>query len=147
MQRKLGVLESFKDKTFFITGCTGFIGKVLLEKIMRSIPEFRRIYVMVRPKKGLTLQKRLEDIFKYEVFEPYFTANPHMRDGWREKVMPIGGDLELKGLGLTDEHRDILLNEVHFVINSAASVNFDDPILESLNINYFGALRMFDIIE
>jgi hypothetical protein len=33
------------------------------------------------------------------------------------------------------------------VINSAASVNFDDPILESLNINYFGALRMFDIVE
>jgi thioester reductase-like protein len=70
-----------------------------------------------------------------------------MRDGWRQKVLPIGGDLELKGLGLTDEHKDILLNEVNFVINSAASVNFDDPILESLNINYFGALRMFDIIE
>jgi fatty acyl-CoA reductase len=53
--QQLGVLETFRDKTFFITGCTGFIGKVLLEKIMRSIPDFRRIYVMVRPKKGLTL--------------------------------------------------------------------------------------------
>ena len=53
----------------------------------------------------------------------------------------------LKGLGLTDEHREILMTEVHFVINSAASVNFDDPVLDSLNINYFGALRMFDIVE
>lgn len=31
------------------------------------------------------------------------------------------------------------------MINCAASVNFDDPILEALNINYFGTLRMLDL--
>lgn len=30
-------------------------------------------------------------------------------------------------------------------MNSAASVNFNDPIHEALQINYFGALRMQDL--
>jgi hypothetical protein len=31
------------------------------------------------------------------------------------------------------------------LINCAASTNFDDPLLEALNINYFGCLRMLDL--
>ena len=87
---------------------------------------------MVRAKKGVPLQKRLEEIFKYEIFEPLFQKNPELRTGWRSKVFPIGGDLTLEGLGLSAEHKNILMNEVDVVINSAASTNFDDPILESL---------------
>ena len=45
----------FKDKTILLTGTTGFVGKVVLEKFMRSLPEFRRIYVMVRPKKSISI--------------------------------------------------------------------------------------------
>ena len=33
------------------------------------------------------------------------------------------------------------------MINCAASVNFDDPLLEALNINYFGTLRMLDLAQ
>lgn len=131
----------------FITGCTGFIGKVILEKFLRDIQSFKRIYVMVRAKKGVPLLKRLEEIFKYEIFEPLFQKVPELRNGWKAKVFPIAGDLTLKGLGLSAEHKNILMNEVDVVINSAASTNFDDPILESLNINYFGALRMMDLVE
>jgi fatty acyl-CoA reductase len=44
----------YKDKTIFITGTTGFVGKVVLEKILRSLSDFKRIYIMVRPKKGMS---------------------------------------------------------------------------------------------
>ena len=70
-----------------------------------------------------------------------------MRTEWRNKIFPIGGDLTMKGLGLSQDSLQILLNEIDIVINSAASVNFDDPIHEALNINFFGALRLMDIIE
>jgi len=33
------------------------------------------------------------------------------------------------------------------VINNAASVNFDDPLLDALNINYFGCMRLLDICK
>jgi fatty acyl-CoA reductase len=59
----IGTQEFFKDKTIFITGTTGFVGKVVLEKILRSCPDFKRIYIMVRPKKGQSNESRLEGIF------------------------------------------------------------------------------------
>ena len=62
MSEKLSVRETFRDKVILITGCTGFlgnyhtyntsmiIGKVVLEKILRSLPEVKKIYVLVRLK-------------------------------------------------------------------------------------------------
>lgn len=51
----------------------------------------------------------------------------------------------LSGLGVSPEHHEILMTEVDIIINCAASINFDDPLLEALNINYFGSLRILDI--
>ena len=65
----MDIVDFYKGKTIFITGATGFVAKVVLEKIMRCAPEFKRIYLMVRPKKGLSLESRLEEIFKYELFD------------------------------------------------------------------------------
>jgi fatty acyl-CoA reductase len=55
--------------------------------------------------------------------------------------------LILEGLGLSNSDKEMLLNNVQVIINSAASVSFDDPLLESLNINYFGNLRMFELAK
>ena len=57
------IKEFYKDKTIFITGTTGFVGKVVLEKILRSLGNFKKIFVMVRQKKGMTDLQRLEEIF------------------------------------------------------------------------------------
>jgi fatty acyl-CoA reductase len=48
--------EFYREKTLFITGTTGFIGKVVLEKILRSLGHFKKIYIMVRSKKGVSNQ-------------------------------------------------------------------------------------------
>jgi fatty acyl-CoA reductase len=94
----------YKEKTIFITGTTGFVGKVVLEKILRSLPEFKRMYIMVRSKKGVTDQQRLNDIFKSELFSPYFKANPEMRSNWPFKCKAITGDLTFDKLGLSPEN-------------------------------------------
>lgn len=59
----------YADKTIFLTGATGFVGKVVLEKFLRTCGNYKRIYVMVRPKKGKTNQQRLEEIFASELFD------------------------------------------------------------------------------
>ena len=46
-------------KTILITGTTGFVGKVVLEKIIRAVPTFKKIFVMIRAKKNMTLEQRL----------------------------------------------------------------------------------------
>lgn len=45
------ISEFFSDKNVFVTGVTGFLGKVLLEKLLRSCPSIGNIYVLLRPKK------------------------------------------------------------------------------------------------
>lgn len=53
------ITDFYKDKTLFITGTTGFLGKVVLEKFFRSVIHFKRIYLLVRPKKGVTIMERV----------------------------------------------------------------------------------------
>ena len=45
------MLKSFYEgKTILLTGATGFLGKVVLEKIMRSLPGVKTIYLAISPK-------------------------------------------------------------------------------------------------
>lgn len=57
------VQEFFRDKSIFLTGVTGFVGCVLLEKLLRSCPHIKRIFLLIREKKGKSSQERLEEIF------------------------------------------------------------------------------------
>jgi len=41
----------------------------------------------------------------------------------------------------------MIIDNVNVIINSAASVNFDDPLQDGLKINYFGATRVLDLAK
>lgn len=51
----------FAEQHILITGATGFMGKVLIEKLLRCCPEVACLYLLVRPKRGRTATERLED--------------------------------------------------------------------------------------
>lgn len=61
------VSATLVGKTIFITGGSGFLGKVLIEKILRKTPEIRKIYMLLRPKKGKEPRQRIEEIFSSPV--------------------------------------------------------------------------------
>ena len=63
----MGIPEFYSSKSVFVTGSTGFIGKVLLEKLLRSCPNIGNIYILVRPKKGLDINARVKEMFKSQV--------------------------------------------------------------------------------
>ena len=138
----------FKDKTIFLTGTTGFVGKVVLEKFMRSLPDFKRIYVMVRPKKNISIQERLEkEILNSEIFDMLYAQNPSLKELMRTKLIAVSGDLVMEGLGISKEVRATLVHELDVIINVAASVNFDDPLLDAIQINYMGCMRMLELAK
>lgn len=56
------IAEMFNGKTIFITGGTGFVGKPLIEKFLRST-NVKKIYLLIRPKKGKQPHERIKDIF------------------------------------------------------------------------------------
>ena len=144
----MNVREFYRDKTIFLTGTTGFVGKVVLEKFLNQIPDFRKIFVMVRSKKNKSVQERLDnEILNSEIFRILFRDRPHLREEIRDKLVPIAGDLIIDQLGMSEQDRAMVTSECQIVINVAASVNFDDPLLDALEINYFGCLRMLQLAK
>ena len=57
----LDVKGFYRGKNILITGCTGFLAKVILEKLFRSCPDVGKIFVMVRPKKDIKPMSRIEN--------------------------------------------------------------------------------------
>jgi len=56
-----------KDRAVFVTGATGFVGSVLCEKILRSCPGLSKMYVLVRGRKGVSAEARMQETLKTEV--------------------------------------------------------------------------------
>ena len=56
------ITEFYTGLDLFITGVTGFMGKCLLEKLLRSLPNEGRIFVLVRPNKGKSVLERIEEL-------------------------------------------------------------------------------------
>lgn len=54
--------EWFSGKNIFITGGTGFIGKILIEKMLRSCPDIGNIYMLIRPKKQKSGTERVQEL-------------------------------------------------------------------------------------
>ncbi|KAH6935064.1 hypothetical protein HPB50_003149 [Hyalomma asiaticum] len=122
--RRPGMLEFFSGKNVLLTGSTGFLGKVLLEKILRSCPDVGSIYLIVRGKRGLRADDRIADILKMQLFQRLRQERPQSF----QKIVVLEGDLTLPDLGLKPKDRELLVDTVNVVIHSAATVKFDEPI-------------------
>jgi len=126
-----------------LTGCTGFVGKVVLEELLRRREELgvERVYLLIRPRK----QKSPAERFGQQV-----TTSPcfSLLDGdWRSFCEPIAGDVTDAGLGLSSTDAARFRRELTQIIHCAASVEFDLPVAEATAINVTGALRVLDFAE
>jgi fatty acyl-CoA reductase len=59
---KSNILECLEGARVLVSGGTGFMGQVLIEKLLRTC-QIDKLYLIVRPKKGLTEKERAENIF------------------------------------------------------------------------------------
>lgn len=66
-QPESNVQEFYKDATIFVTGGTGFMGKTLIEKLSRTCPNIKHIYLLIRNKRGVAMSDRLDNIFEDRV--------------------------------------------------------------------------------
>lgn len=56
------IKQFYNGAEIFITGGSGFVGKALIEKLLRSCPGIKRIYLLMRLKKGMSVQQRLHKL-------------------------------------------------------------------------------------
>lgn len=57
----------YAGKTLFVTGATGFMGKVLIEKLLRDCPDIKEINLLMRAKRGQEPEQRREDYINHMV--------------------------------------------------------------------------------
>ncbi|GAB1865769.1 Fatty acyl-CoA reductase [Camponotus japonicus] len=101
-------IETFYVRqSIFLTGATGFLGKVYIEKILRSCPDVREVFVLMRSKKGLSINERLEKILNLPALVYVSTAFAHVNNVFiEEKVCPPIADWRkvIKMVETLDEH-------------------------------------------
>lgn len=61
------VAEWYRGKTVFITGATGYMGKVMVEKLLYSCSGVKSIYILIRSKRGKSPKQRIEDMWQLPV--------------------------------------------------------------------------------
>ena len=129
-------------RRFFITGATGFLGTALVERILRCVPE-AEITLLVRPGRRADAAARVaREVIKNDCFD---RLRQELGDEFAgevgRRVQAVAGDVGRDGLGLDDDGREAL-RKAGVVIHSAATVSFDAPLTQAVEINLLGPSRV-----
>lgn len=122
------VASFYANRSVFITGATGFIGKALIEKLVRSCEGIKRIYILVREKRGKSVKERLSDLIKAQCFDRIRETHGGSSRLLEEKLFAIRGDITQAKFGIGADDMRLLSEECTIVINSAATIRFVEPI-------------------
>ena len=139
--------EAYRNRRVLLTGATGFLGTALVEKMLRSLPELGRLYLLVRPSREKSAGARFEkDVLGSPAFAGLREALGDSFEGYvSEKVRVLEGDVHAPSLGLGEEDLGELSREVDVVIHSAASVVFDAPLDAAVDSNVRGTLGLLEL--
>jgi alcohol-forming fatty acyl-CoA reductase len=127
------IKEFYDNAEVFVTGASGFIGKVLVEKLLRSCTGIEKVYILVRAKKGRSPADRIKAMTQVMLFDQLRKENPDAI----EKIHAIEGDAMQLNLGISDADRE-KLKLCSVVFHAAASVRFDDPLQSAILLNTRG---------
>lgn len=151
----LDIAEAFTGRTVFITGGTGFVGKVCLFKILSEIPDIKKIYVLCRGKMSRRLKKYLQpqerlqmEVLASQCFEPL--RQRLGKEKWASlssRLEAVDGDIMKDSLGLNDAHRTKIVEEAQLIIHLAATVNFNEKLDLAVQMNTLGGLRVLSLAK
>ena len=119
-----------------LTGATGFVGMEVLARLIAR--EDTEVLALIRADDRLAASARLGGVLAQLFDDPEPAA---------ARVTALPGDIAEDGLGLSQSDRAQVLERVTSIIHCAASISFDLPLEEAMNINAAGAVRIADLAE
>ncbi|XP_033317532.1 putative fatty acyl-CoA reductase CG5065 [Bombus bifarius] len=143
LRRHIHIQEEFSRADLLVTIVRpNVIGASLEEPCpcwIQNISAFAGIFI------GLTRRITIEQRFKKLIDDPIYDAIKAKRPSALNKVYPVKGDVSLPDLGLSREHRNLLLEEVNIVFHAAATVRFNEPLHVAVNVNTKGTARIIEL--
>jgi len=131
-------LTALAGKNVLISGTTGFVGKVVLEKVLSSVPNIGKVYLLMRGNRNYpTAEKRFaNEIAQSSIFESLKAKDPHhFQKLCDDHLCFVSGEMTEKNFGLSEDDFLELAGKLDVIINSAASVNFREALDQALKIN------------
>ncbi|KAJ4885758.1 Fatty acyl-CoA reductase 2 [Raphanus sativus] len=125
----LGIVSYLQGKTFLITGSTGFLAKVLIEKVLRMAPDVGKIYLLIKAKNKEAAIQRLKNERTHGASYMSFML---------DKLVPVTGNICDSNIGLQADSAEEIAKEVDVIINSAANTTFNERYDVALDINTRG---------
>ncbi|XP_063924697.1 putative fatty acyl-CoA reductase CG5065 [Zophobas morio] len=138
------IVDFFAKRTILVTGGSGFVGKVLIEKLLRSCTSLEKIYVIIRPRKGKTAEERLQTILNGSLFN---CVKERFGPDIVKKVQAVPGDVSAPDLGLSFGNRRKLAEETEIIYHSAATVKFDEPLKSTVLLKVRGTKLMLELAK
>ncbi|CAI0406505.1 unnamed protein product [Linum tenue] len=145
----IGIVRFLRGKGFFITGATGFLAKVLIEKIIRTMPDVGKIYLLIKAKDKDAAMARLKtEILNAELFKTLRqTYGKSFQTFMLSKLVPVVGDVCKSNLGLEQELADLIADDVDVIVNSAANTTFDERYDVAIDINTRGPSNLMSFAK
>jgi long-chain acyl-CoA synthetase len=127
-----------------LLGGTGFLGKLFWSMLLHRYPGVGRIYLVVRPKGGLSSEDRFwKEVATAESLAPLRTAHgDRFEEFLRDRVVPIDGDMGRPLCGVDATLVRGLSGSIDAVVNIAGVIDFNPPLDDALDANAFGAQNL-----
>ncbi|GJZ41319.1 alcohol-forming fatty acyl-CoA reductase-like protein [Tanacetum coccineum] len=144
------IFEYLSNKTILVTGATGFLGKIFVEKILRVQPNIKKIYLLIRASSTNTALHRMHsEVIGNDLFRVIKEIHgENMNTFVSEKVTPVAGGIDLENFGVSD--LDLLKEmwgQVDVIVNSAAATKFDERYDIAFATNTLGAKHVSSFVN
>jgi len=137
MSTQLSVPAALSGTRILLTGATGFLAKVVLEKLIRTVPDLQGVILLIRGgKDGNARERFTRQVASSSIFDSLRAERgPWLDRFFDEQVECVTGEVTEPHFGIGAERSLALALRTDLVINAAASVNFREPLDQALAIN------------
>ncbi|KAH6973340.1 male sterility protein-domain-containing protein, partial [Ilyonectria destructans] len=114
-----------------LTGATGFLGKVVVEELLRLREKYavEQVMLLVRKTDLLGARARFE---QHIATSPCFASLPQ---DWKRHIKIVEGDLANSQCGLQAHEYEQVCGAVTHIIHAAACITFDSEVSEAVSSN------------
>ncbi|XP_049539188.1 uncharacterized protein LOC125953582 [Anopheles darlingi] len=142
--RLLDVSEFYRDAVVLVTGGTGFIGKVLVEKLLRSL-NVKRIYLLIREKRNVSTAERMKEMLEDPIFDT-IRGTVVKPTALLNKLVAVEVDFTSQEF-VKEPFKTDLLNETQIVFHLMANVRFDLGLQNVIETNVTNTERLYSFIR